>query len=144
MSGTLTHSPAQILRKLLIDLGLAETTGDWTCYFSVAPDSPDKAVITFDTEGRVQGRTHVDGETQLAHGVQIQVRGTPAHEIGYARAMVIAVGLDGFSRATVTINAVSYLVQAVTRTSDVISLGIGDASRRRLFTINAVMSVRQV
>lgn len=144
MSGTLTHSPAQILRQLLIDLNLAESSGDWTCRYSHAPDTPDKAVITFDTEGRTQGRTHVDGETQIAHGVQVQVRGTPEHAVGYLKAQQIAVGLDGFSRATVAIGATSYLVQAVTRTSDVISLGVGDASRRRLFTINGVMSVRQV
>ncbi len=150
MSGALTHSPADVVRQLLIDMDLAEASTplsppSWSVYVGAEPDTPDSAVTIYDTEGRIAGFTNPDGEAQEYHGIQVRVR-APDYASGSERARAIAVGFDEeVNRDNVTIGAVNYCVCSVTRTSDVISLGMDKpASRRQLFTINALANVRKL
>jgi hypothetical protein len=54
MSGSLDHFPADIIRQLLIDLGvgLDVTATDWPAFSQKEPDSPDNVITVFDTMGR--------------------------------------------------------------------------------------------
>ena len=148
MPGSLTHSPADIARRLLISLGLGSDpsptgTADWSVYVGAEPQSPDNCITLFDTEGRISGNTQPDGEIQEYHGLQIRVRGAD-YATGYTRARRIAVALDtDVERDSVTISSNTYCACSVTRVSDVIHLGQDKpASRRQVFVINALANVR--
>lgn len=147
MSGTLVHSPADIIRRLLIQksLGAAPPSTSWPIYATNEPDSPDNVVTVYDTDGVGHGRTGPDRERQEHHGIQIRIRSTTP-DGGYAKARAIAVACDSaISYDTVVIGAQTYQVQVVTRTGDVIPLGKEvAASKRSLFTINAIVALNLV
>src|SRR5688572_3973753 len=98
MPGTLIYSPAEVIRKLLIDLGhgFASTTAsptDWSAYVDGEPDVPDSCITVYDTEGRKSGRTMTDGEIQEHHGFQIRIRAA-RHSSGYRKARAICIAMD--------------------------------------------------
>jgi hypothetical protein len=146
VSAALAHSPADIVRRLLIRLGVGTDPDDaqpWPVYASGEPSSPDSAITVYDTIGRQNGRIQTSGMQHEYHGVQVRVRAA-AHTAGFAKARSIAVALDEDVYLTnVYIGAASYLVHSMMRTGDVIALGKSD-SKRSIFTINALASLRQV
>jgi hypothetical protein len=148
MPGTLTHSPAEITRYLIINLGLGvlpSAGGNWPVFTSQEPSLPDNVITTFDIIGVHQGRTQYDGEVQERHGVVIRVRSI-THQIGYTKARAITVALDESAyQETIDISPNSYLVHAISRASGPIALGkqIPD-TKRDIFTTNITVSVRQV
>lgn len=145
MPGTLSHSPADVLRKLLVSLSLgsypANPSGSWPIYASGEPDEPDSAITVYDTTGVTNGRTAPDMEMHEYHGVQIRIRAA-AHTAGYAKSRATAIALDGIQDRTVSIGSTTYIVQVVNRTGDVLSLGKEDG-KRSVFTVNALVMVRQ-
>lgn len=150
MSGLLAHSPADVVRQVLIDLGLgsdpdADPPADWPVFAAGEPASPDEVVTVYNTSGRDGGRTAPDGERQEHHGLQVRVRSrSPAR--GAAKANALAVGLDQqvWNRA-VAVDAARYVVRAVTRTGGLLDLGEDDPnSKRFLITFNALVALRQL
>lgn len=147
MSGTLTHSPADVVRQLLVDLGHGTDpadNSDWGTYYSFMPEHRDRVLVVFDTAAVLEGRFQHDGETQEHHGVQIQAR-SDAYEAGYNKLRAIAVGLDrDVQLSGVTVASTLYTVYAVTRTSDVLSIGKEvEATKRSIFTLNALVALKQ-
>lgn len=148
MSGALNHSPADIIRRLLVTLGKgvlpsAGTTSNWPIGL-VESDKPDNCITVYDTAGYQDGRLMVDGEQQEHPGVQIRIR-SATRDVGYAKANAIAEALDkSVYDNALTIGSDEYLVHSVSRTGTVIDLGdeVG-ISKRRLFTINAVVTLRK-
>lgn len=150
MSGSLSHSPAEVVRKLLVDLGLATapTTppGGWPAYVDHCPDVPARSLCVYNTESRLQGRRMVDGVVCEHYGLQVRVQSEPlAPEYAMNRARSIAtVFAEQVLRNNVAIGSSTYLVQSIARTSGVLSLGMDTANRHRLFTINFLVSLRQL
>lgn len=147
MSGSLTHSPADIIRKLLIDEGQGTTPSDgsaWPVYFSQEPDKPDSVITVYDTVGIKNGRHQIDGEVQEHHGFLVRIRAATARA-GFTKARAIAVALDeSVRRDSVTVESSNYKVYSVTRISGPLSLGKDvPTSNNDLFTINAVAAIRQ-
>ena len=148
MSGSLVHSPAQIISQLLIDLSLGTAPvdeGSWPIRFSGEADSPDNVITVYDAPGIKDGRSQIDGEVQEHHGIQVRVR-AGKHGVGYTKARAIAIGLDeSVQLNSVTISESVYLVYAISRTSDVLALGKDHpTSNLNLFTLNAVVALRQI
>jgi hypothetical protein len=148
MANTLTHSPADIIRWLLVSLGLGSDPDEgapWPVYAAGEPNAPDNVITVYDTAGTDDGRSMIDGEVMGHNGVQIRVRST-THPVGYAKADAVWTALcEEVYDNTVTIDGVSYLVHSVNKIGDVLALGKEvPASKRSLFTINAVVSVRAV
>ena len=161
MPGLLQHSPAEVVSSLLILLGQASdpaTGGDWPVVISSEPDIPDNLLVVFDTEGRQHGRTNPDSERQEHQGIQIKIR-SQYHPIGYLKAQTVATTLDKVFQQLVNVNTVItqppanvpqtitnvYKVANVLITSGVIVLGKETpTSKRSLFTINGVVSLRQI
>ena len=85
MSGTMSHSPSQVIRQLLIDLGVASDGGTWPAYASQEPDKPDDCITVYDTSETRQGRFQVGGEEQSAYNLQIKVRSNDYQE-GHVKA----------------------------------------------------------
>ncbi len=153
MSGSLTHSPADVVRNLIMDLGdgTAPSAGeDWPVYVGQEPDRPDSVITCYDTAGEMQGKTMIDGEVQERYGVQIKVRDADFHD-GQKKAREIAVALDPVTLRSVEVGTDAgtggdtYLVMEMTRRSGPLSLGKDvTTSKMNLFTINFVVAMQQV
>lgn len=148
MPGSLTHSPADIVRRLLIALGVGvdPPSSPWPIYASGEPSLPDNVITVFGTTGRQHGRTATDGEMQEHHGIQVRIRAA-TYPVGYTKARTIATALDTMYQDVITVPSTtnSYLIHAILRTSDVIELGKETpSSKREIFTVNALVSVRAV
>ena len=147
MSGSLDHSPADIVRRLLISLGLgtAPSDGDsWPIAVAQEPDTPDNCITVYGTTGRGYGRHQTDGEVQGDYGIQLRVR-SQTHSVGWARANALAECLDKtINLDAITIGESTYTVYSIGRSSpDVLELGKERGTQRYLFTINAVCGIRQ-
>lgn len=152
MPGLLLHSPANIVKNLLVSLGMGVDPITppaiplaWSVFVNSRPQTPDNLIVVYDAEGREHGRAHVSGERQLHHGVQIELR-SDTYRVGYERVRAMAVSLDqDVYQETVTIAGVDYRVHAITRTSDVSSIGKeSPTSKRNIFHIDCLVSVRMV
>jgi len=138
-------SPADVIRQLLIDLSLGgRLDGSWPVFVSFLPGTPDSALCVYDTSGRPDGRIMVTGEKVIHPGIQIMVRGF-VYPDARAKAESIAVALDAQQRSEVVMESdASYILHNVSRTGDIIPLGMeqeGDR-RRHLFSINAVVTIK--
>lgn len=152
MSGALSHSPADVLRRALIDLALGVDPTDaaqdaWPIFAGDSqsiPDSPDNLLFVSDTQGTIDGWTQIDGEAQEAEGFQVLVRGRD-HNIGWAKADAIKVTLDGIKLRQVGMpDLTRYLLWNVSRSGAVIPVGKeSPTSKRRIFTINGTLSIRK-
>ena len=148
MPQTLSHSPAQIVRQLLIDLSLGtlpSASGSWPVYATHEPNTPDDCVTVYDTAGTDDGRSMISGELWGHDGFQVRVRGKD-HDTGWLKADAIQAGLaESVYDRTVRVSSSAYLVHAITRIGDVLTLGTeAPTSKRSLFTINATLSVKQL
>jgi len=150
VSGTLSHTPADIVRRVLIALSggtLPSASGAWPIYCGTLPDEPDAAAVVTDTAGTIDGHLQPGGEAQEHYGVQVTVRNA-VYDTGHDKANALAILLDQSVRLTaITIGSSDYVVYAITRSSGVLHAGRDagrDAgSKRHLFTLNAVVSLRQ-
>ena len=147
MSSSLDHSPADVVRWLLIDLSLGTDPGDegsWPIHASSEPDSPDNLIAVYDTAGVTGGRIQRTGETIEHRGIMVQVRGT-GQPTAWAKAEAIKTALDeSVDKSLVTVGSSDYIVYAITRHSGPVSLGREPSTNRFLFTINAVVALRQI
>ena len=150
MSGELNHSPADIMRYLLVNLDLGSdpdvgtNLGDWPIYVSTEPSLPDDVITVFGTTAIHQGRLQVDGEVQERDGIQIRVRSV-GYPIGYAKIKAIATALDEVLYMDgVLIDSDSYAVHSWVRTSGPLELGKQPETKRELFTLNGTIVVKQV
>lgn len=147
MSGSLTHSQAEVVQYLLADLGHgilpSDLPGSWPIYALKEVDTPDDLITVYDTVGRNQGKTQFDGEVQEMHGVQIRIRAA-LNYLGRRKAREIQVGLDPVRLKNVTVESSVYLVHSLSRSGDVNSLGNEPNTKRELFTVNFLVALRQV
>lgn len=147
VSTPLPHSPADVLRTLLVQLGLggdpaALPLPPWPVYVASEPGEPDQVLTCYDTAGRDLGRVMATGERVEMHGTQIRVR-AGTHAEGWAKAHAVARALDeGVYDEPVTVGGVAYLVHSVSRTGTVFSAGRdAPASARRIFTVNVLVDL---
>ena len=135
--------PADILRQLLIQLGLGSESV-WPIFTGFFPGVPDEAMCCYDTAGKPDGRIMASGEQIIHPGVQVLLRG-PDYLATREKAEAVAQALDGQRRTPVAIpGGETYLLHNVSRSGDILPLGMEeDGDRRRhLFAINSTMTVQ--
>lgn len=141
MPGALSHSPADVIRRLLIQLGVGVAPGSspWPVFITNEPDEPDNCITVYDTTGRGQGRVQITGEKDGHYGFQVRIRSSTS-EVGYVKANAIAEALDRqVNRDVVTIGSSQYCIHAVSGRGDILPLGNeSPVSERSLFTLNAL------
>ncbi len=146
MSGSLAHSPADIIRNLLVGLGQGTTpsaSGAWPVYAAREPSSPDSVITVFDTAWVPEGRFHMGGQKQVHYGIQVRVRDANPVD-GFTKIQAIAISVDETAyQNTVSIGAATYLVNAVSTTGGVLALGKDSSTKRNIFTFDAVVDLRQ-
>jgi len=144
--GLLTHSPSDIARELLIDLGLGtdpDSVDSWPVYIKTEPDQPDNTITVNDTPGIDHGRVMIDGERQENPGVQIRVRSKVA-STGRTKIDTIAYNLDtAILKTTVAFDSATYEIQSISRSGQINDLGRDPDSGRNLFTLNATINLRE-
>lgn len=142
----LTHSPADVLARLLVEMGLAgdpDVEGaEWPARSEEEVAVPEGVITVFDTAGVDNGRDAFGDRTEH-HGIQVRVR-SGTFPSGWAKAEALAVALDGVHWDLVAVEGVTYLVHTVDRTGPVLRLGKERTSSRRLFTVNALISLTQL
>jgi hypothetical protein len=145
MSGPLKHPPATVVRQMLVDMALGiDGDGRWQTFAAREPDSPDEVITVYDTAGRDLGRDMVTQERIEVYGVQVRVRSVD-YESGWSKCKSVADAMDGVYRRPVTVDGVGYIVGHISRSSQVLSIGVdAPASGRRLFTVNGTVLVWMV
>jgi hypothetical protein len=147
MSLPFLHSPAEIVRALLIDLGLGtdpSSNTDWPVYATGEPDGRgvvDAVLTVYDTTPTQDGRSMPDGEQVYHYGFQVRVRAAD-HPTGFVKASAIRLALnETVRRNTVTISTQRYLVHAASGVN-LLTLGKDTpATKRSLFTVNGMVSI---
>jgi hypothetical protein len=149
MPGKLSDSPARVVRQLLINLGVVNEVGAavtpyWPAYSPGEPPSPDNVVTVYNTSGQKDSRDKNTREMEGHHGIQVRIRGID-QATAFQKANDVTEALDKRVRYTaVTVGANQYIVKAVSRTGEAIDIGKETpSSKRSLFTVNALVAVRQ-
>lgn len=142
----LKHSPAQILAKHLVAMGLGTTPttdSSWPINYDNEPGRPDAVITVYDTPGSLF-RNDPFGQRNEHNGIQIKIR-AGTHSVGYEKADAIATALDNWTNVvTVLIDTSIYCLAMVRRTSPVIRMGPEGNTTRRGYTVNALVYVRKV
>lgn len=135
---------AEIIRQLLIDLDLGESSGSaWTVFVSFLPTSPDQAIAVYDTAALSDGRLMGTGERIEHPGFQIRVRGSNYPDVRN-KADEIALALDTQQNTSVTTSDGTFEILNISRLGGLIHLGIDETDQRRHhITINAVTTIRK-
>jgi hypothetical protein len=142
----LSHSPAKIVRQLLINSEVARQVPlvPWPVYALSEPESPDDVLTVFNTSGVDHGRLMPTGERSQHEGIQVRVRAASEEE-GYIKSMEVAEFFDRVLRVEVALGDNTYILHSFNRTSPVISLGKeSPESKRYLFTINGLLLVEEL
>jgi hypothetical protein len=146
----LDHAPSKVVQKLLIALGVGATPAtdptsvNWPIYYSQEPDQPDNCITIYDTSGIQHGRVMPTQEMIEHHGIQVRIR-SQSKDAGHLKAQAVVVAMDQLSfMRGVTIDTSHYTVQTIVRKGSILSLGKESPnSNRLLFTVNAVVAIRQ-
>lgn len=152
-TNTLTNSPAEILRAVLITLSLgtdptpwaAGSGNPWPVFAAGEPNIPDDCITVYDTMGVDHGQSMVDLELYQHYGCQIRVRSSD-HQTGWDKADAIRRQASRFGQRSISGPLLSgtYLVWAVAKMGQVLPLGKeSPSSKRSVFTVNAQLAVDQ-
>ena len=145
------HSPADVVRWLIVQLGLGtnptlDPLQPWPVYDTVEPSTPDSCITVNDTLGMDSGRSFPDGALDSHYGFQVRIRSGDKPS-GYLKASNIRRTLaEGVYATRVTPpipigSQARYLVHCVSKVGQVLPLGFERGTRRQLFTLNAMVAL---
>ncbi len=143
----LAVSPASILAYYIINslakMSDPSTGSAFPLWVSHMQDKPSNAGTIYDTSGILEQR-QMSGLVPIHQGILIRIRAI-SYEIGYAKIEDIASALDEVFDETVEIDPEEYVIQNISRTTPIVSLGIeGGTKRRYLFTVNFLLTLRKI
>lgn len=142
-------SPAQVIRRLLIQLTLApdSQTAAWAPFTAFLPDLPDTALVVYDTAGTQNGRIMRTGEKIEHPGIQIRFRSSN-YPAAWEKAKAVRDAVDALPTGTIVAmipTGETWRIQNISRTGAILTAGIeeeGDRKRHNL-TINAILTMRK-
>lgn len=147
-SDTYADTPAAILREYLILQGLVtlpSVAGNWPMYVSSMPDGDnvdDNAGAAYNTTPIKDGRL-MAGAVIQHYGVQIKIRAVD-ETTGWNKCSAIAAEFDRVHNASVVHNGTTYLLENISQTTGINSLGTEPGTKRReLFTMNYIVTLKQ-
>lgn len=154
MANELLHSPADVVRQLVLDLGLGtdpddEPGEDWPVFAHSLPDLPDAAMAVTDTAGRDHGSSQLTGELFTAYGWQLRVRGVTHAGGAWQKAdecrrslserctqrVVTLANLTGTDTTDYTVHCLHGFGQVLTGAEP------SSAGRRTVFSLNGLISL---
>ena len=142
-------SPAVVLTAYIIEeLGLMTDPSDrdeWPLYSTHLPDNKNVEVncgVVFDTVG-VSDQRSMTGNWPEHPGVQLRIRARD-NATGYLKIEEVASALDEVANGTIEIGVLEFEIQNVRRVSPVASLGVEPGKRRVNFTVNFLLTIREL
>lgn len=144
----LTHSPADIVRWLMVALGMgidpaSGTSSNWPIFQGSESNAPDNVITTYNTTGQGQGVSLIDGEVFTHYGFQVRVRSGSDPE-GYTKIASIRYQLARVLDRTVSIASSHYLIHKISNIGDPIQIGKdAPGSKRSLHTLNCTVVLTQ-
>ncbi len=145
MANILTHSPADIIRWLLIGLGEGTNptaAGAWPIFVRTMPDLPDLAIVVVNTAGTDHARDQHAPGLNVLHGFQVLIRHamTPAD---WTKADAIRLALANVDKRTVAIEGHTYTVNAIPLIGQVLEFDESPTSKRVFCSVNGQASLVQ-
>jgi len=156
------HSPAEIVRQHLKDLGvgsLLEDKSNWPMYVSSMPDmqsnnpdlrTADNVIVLNDTQGVDQGRLMCAPYT-IIHKPGLQVRARAEdYPIGWRKINDVANSITLVNNNLITLADESgtdhlYIIKSITRTSPPSPNGTETGTKRReLFSVNYIVNIEEL
>jgi len=150
----LTHSPADIVRQLLVDLGLAvdpawmgarDVAVGWPAFAHTEPPQPDDCITVRETDPQDDG-PDMHGNLYFHHGCQVRFRSSVQND-GQNKARAVQTFLfqpSNVQRRTVTLDSVNYEVWCVIP-GGVLNLGMNvPTDKRFLVTLNIRVPIRVI
>jgi len=141
----MNHSPAQIIEKYLVDVGIFDNS-NWFLFIGSLPPSeegksPIRAAAVYDTTGLLDGRLMESGEVIKHPGFQIKLR-SDNYELGWKKLSDAGDSLSLINNTTVIVDTSTYIVENVSATADITALGPEQGSTRyQLFVSNFILTV---
>jgi len=135
--------PSKVLAEYLIGQAIFsnDMSADWALFVSSLPDKPTKAGVVYDTDGLKDGRIATSGESIIHHGVQLRVRSNDYVE-GFAKIEDAVNLISTIKNISVVIGSKTYIINSVSQTSSIISLGVEEGTGRRIsWTCNFLMTL---
>ncbi len=139
---SLEHTGAHVMQVYMTAQGYGSSPSanrDWPLFRDSLPANPNNAMCLFDTEGVPDGREMRGGRTVEHPGISLHVRSISSPD-GQKKALAIYPKWDAILREVGIIEGKSYLIQAITRTTPVLSLGQEEGGFRYLFTVNGIIT----
>lgn len=145
----MTHSPADLTRYLLIQLGfgtLPTTNQNWPIMAEYEQDLPDNMMTLYTITSKDEGRVSVDDRaSQTLERFQLRVRAKD-HKTGWKKIDDVSNAFNAVLNVGVVIGSSSYLVYSIVDTDDPVPAGPKDTpnSKRNVFTMNGGVRARQI
>ena len=137
------HTPAEILRKVLIDAGevsLPSQNDVWPMFVSGLDSSPNDALAIYDTVGTEDGSIQPTGETKRHPGWQVRCRSVD-YRTAYRKLAKIANFFDTLAQVALTLDADQYTLHSVYQSSNIVHLVVRDEQAREHFTFNGTVAI---
>lgn len=148
----MNHRPSDVVRKLLVDMGLgfnpASPAVDWTTVAGNEPDAPDLCITVYDTQGRGQGRSMIDGEVLGHYGINFRIRSRTDRE-GWRKAHAIseAIAEDVYDETVSIVEGLAtyaYSLHCFANIGDILPNGDEPGTKRRIHTLNCLVHIEQI
>ena len=128
----MTHSPAEVIARLLQDTGIGtdpSDNGEWPIYTDSSPNTPDNLIAIQDGGGRLQGRSMITGEKYEQKGITVLVRGATSPQ-SFTKAMAVSGELASLALSTLVVGASTYRITKIVLIGSVFAMGkMRDSSR---------------
>lgn len=142
-------SAAHVLRAYLLGLGWATdppapptTMRPYLLYALSMPDKWDRAACVYNTVGRLEGRLQRGGLTIEKYGILIKVRAEDEPTC-FSKIKELPSIFDDINKEPVAYGGTTWCLFAVHRTSPILPIGPEEDNKRYLYTINALVSVKE-
>lgn len=141
--------PVSILASYIIEV-LKKMTDpsngiDWPLYQTSMPDGDEVKTncgALYDTPGMNEPRLMM-GLVVTHPGIQLRIRSSTS-KIGWVKIEDIADALDEVKNVDIAVDGKTYRIQNASRTSPIVPLGLEVGTRRYLFTVNYLLTVRKI
>lgn len=144
MSLVMAHSPADIIRNMLIALGIGTEPvdeGAWPVSAYSEKDTPDAVITVYNTPGVVDGKTGATNDIFEHYGYQIRVRATK-NPTAAVKIYQMDQTLGDVLMQQVNVDDKVYIVCAVVRKGAIVDGGKeSPTSQRNFYTLNAVSAI---
>lgn len=138
-------SPAQVIVKFLVDMGLAQNgnpSGDWRINtYKMPPTPPDRRITVYNTSPIIEQKLMRDELLIKHYGIMIMIRCEEDPQPGQVKAYAIEDALISDTReAIVVIGLESFTIKNFTVTTGMTPIGQEKDGVRQLFTINGTVT----